>query len=50
MAVTSRYGSASEVVGVGRSTYAGGGVRRRRVLRPAHNEIIQLVDSGGLTK
>jgi hypothetical protein len=43
MAVTSRYGSASEVVGVGWSTCAGGGVRRRRVFRPAHGETIQLV-------
>jgi hypothetical protein len=41
--VTLRYGSASEVVGVGRSTCAGEGVRRRRVLRPAHGEIVQLV-------
>jgi hypothetical protein len=49
-AVTSRYGSASEVVEVGRSTCVGGGVRRRRVLRPAHGKIIQLVGSGGLTK
>jgi hypothetical protein len=48
--VTSRYGSASEVVGDGRSTCAGGGIRRRRVLRPAHGEIVKLVGSGGLTK
>jgi hypothetical protein len=48
-AVTSRHGSVSEVVGVCRSTCTGGGVRRRRVLRPAHGEIFQLVGSGGLT-
>jgi hypothetical protein len=41
--VTLRYGSASEVVGDGRSTCAGGGVRRRRVSRSAHGEIVQLV-------
>jgi hypothetical protein len=39
-AVTSRYGSASNVVGVVRSTCAGGGVHRRRVLRPTHGEFI----------
>jgi hypothetical protein len=50
MAVTSRYGSASEMVGVDWSTCASGGVRRRRVLRPAHGEIVQLVGSGGLAK
>jgi predicted dehydrogenase len=49
-AVTLRYGSASEVVGVGWSTCAGGGVRQRQVLWPAHGEIVQLVGSGGLTK
>jgi hypothetical protein len=49
-AVTLRYGSASEVVEVGRSTCAGRGVHQRRVLRPAHGEIVQLVGSGGLTK
>jgi hypothetical protein len=48
--VTSRYGSVSEVVRVGRSMCAGGGVRRRRVFRPAHGEIVQLVGFGGLTR
>jgi hypothetical protein len=37
------------VVEVGRSTCAGGGVRRRRGLRPNHGEIVQLVGSGGFT-
>jgi hypothetical protein len=38
------------MVGVGRSTCAGGGARRRRVFRPAHDVIVQLVSLGGLTR
>jgi hypothetical protein len=49
-AVTSRCGSASEMAGVGRSSCEGGGVRRRRVFRPAHDGIVQLVGSGSFTK
>ena len=46
--VTSKYGSASEVVEVDWSTCAGEEVRRRRVFRPAHSETVQLVGSEGL--
>jgi hypothetical protein len=49
-AVTLRYESSSKVVGVGRSTCTDGGVRQRRVLWPAHGDIVQLVGSGGLTR
>jgi hypothetical protein len=49
-AITSRYWSASEVVGVGQSTRTGRGVCRRRVFRPAHGKIVQLVGLGGLTR
>jgi hypothetical protein len=49
-AVTSRCRSASEMAGVGRSSCAGGGVRRRRLFQPAHGEIVQLVGSGSFTK
>jgi hypothetical protein len=48
--VTSRYRSALEVVGVGGSSCAGGGVRRRRVFWPAHGGIVQLVGSESFTK
>ena len=48
--VTPMCGSSPGMVGVGRSTCAGGGARRRRGLRPNHGEIVQLVDSGGLTR
>jgi hypothetical protein len=48
--VTSMCGSTLGVVGVGRSTCAGGGVRQRRGHRPNHGEIVQLVGSGGLTR
>jgi hypothetical protein len=50
MAVTSRYVSALEMAGVGRSSCAGGGVRRQRVFRPAHGGIVQSVGSGSFTK
>jgi hypothetical protein len=49
-AVMLTYGSASEVVGVGWSTCAGGEVRRRRVFWPAHGETVQLVGLEGLTE
>jgi hypothetical protein len=48
--VTSRCGSASEMAGVGGSSCAGGGVRRRRVFQPAHGGIDQLVGLGRFTK
>jgi hypothetical protein len=41
LAVTARYGSTAGVVGIGRSTCAGGWTRRRRVLRPNHSDIGQ---------
>jgi hypothetical protein len=40
--ITTVYGSPSEMDGVGRSTRAGGGARRRRGVRPGHGEIEQL--------
>jgi hypothetical protein len=49
-AVTSRYGSASEMAGVGRSSCIGGGVHRRRVIRPAHGGMVQSVGSESFTK
>ena len=39
--VTSRYGSASEVAGIARSTRAGRCPRRRRVYRPNYGELAQ---------
>jgi hypothetical protein len=50
LAITSRYGSSAMVVGVGRSTRAGGGARRRRGIRPNHNAIVQLNGSGSFTR
>jgi hypothetical protein len=47
--VASRYGSALEVVGAGRSTCGGGGVRWRREIQPELDEIVQLVGLGVLT-
>jgi hypothetical protein len=38
------------MVGVGQSTCAGGSAHRRRVFRPAHGTIVQLVISGGSTR
>jgi hypothetical protein len=40
--VTAMCGSPSGMVGVGRSTCAGGGARRQRGIRPAHGAIVQL--------
>jgi hypothetical protein len=42
--------SSPGMVGVGRSTCAGWGARRRRVFRSAHGAIVQLVGLGGLTR
>jgi hypothetical protein len=50
LAITSRYGSSATVVGVGRSTCAGGGARQRRGIRPAHGAIIWLNGSGSFTR
>jgi hypothetical protein len=41
LAITSRYGSSAMVVGVGRSTRACGGARRRRGIRPNQGGIDQ---------
>jgi hypothetical protein len=48
--VTPMCGSSPGMVGVGRSTCADAWVRRRRVFRPPHGAIVQLVSSGGLTR
>jgi hypothetical protein len=40
--VTAKCGSPSGMVGVGRSTCAGGDARRRRGIRPAHGAIVQV--------
>jgi hypothetical protein len=40
--ITTMYGSPSGMVGVGRSTCAGGDARRRRGIRPTHGAIVQL--------
>jgi hypothetical protein len=50
MVVTSRCGLASEMAGLGGSSCAGGGVHRRRVFRPTHGGIDQLIGSGSFTK
>jgi hypothetical protein len=50
LAITSRCGSSAVVVGVGWSTCAGGGARRRRGIRPAHGTIVQLNGSGSFTR
>jgi hypothetical protein len=47
--VTLVCGSSSGMVGVGRSTCAGGGARRRQGIRPAHDEIAQTSESRGFT-
>jgi hypothetical protein len=49
LAVTARYGSTVVVVGIGRSTCAGGWTRRRRVLRPNHGDIGQSKGTGSFT-
>jgi hypothetical protein len=48
--ITSRCGSSAVVVGVGQSTCASGGARRRRGIRPAHGAIVQLNGSGSFTR
>jgi hypothetical protein len=48
--VTSMCGSSPGMVGVGRSTCAGGWVRRWRVFRLAHSAIVQLVSLEGFTR
>jgi hypothetical protein len=40
--VAAKCGSPSGMVGVGRSTWAGGDARRRRGIRPAHGAIVQV--------
>jgi hypothetical protein len=50
LAITSRYGSSVMVVGVGRSTCAGGGARRWWGIRPNHGAIVQLNGSGSFTR
>jgi hypothetical protein len=49
LAITSRCRSSSVVVGVGRSTRAGGGARRQRGLRPNQGGIVQLNGSESFT-
>jgi hypothetical protein len=48
-AVTSVCGSVSEMAGVGRSSHAGGGARRRRVIRPNHGAKAQSSELGSFT-
>ena len=48
--VTSVCGSILGMVGVGRSSHAGGGARRQRVIRPAHGGMVQSVGSESFTK
>jgi hypothetical protein len=50
LAITPKCGSSAMVVGVGRSTRAGGGARRRRGIRPNHDAIVQLNGSGSFTR
>jgi hypothetical protein len=50
LAITSRYGSSAMVVGVGRSTRASGGARRRRGIRPNQGGTVQLNGSGSFTR
>jgi hypothetical protein len=47
--ITTVCGSPSGMVRVGRSTCAGGDARRRRGVRPAHGEIVQLDGSESFT-
>jgi hypothetical protein len=49
LAITSRYESLAMVVGVGRSTRAGGGACRRRGIQPNQGDTVQLNGSGSLT-
>jgi hypothetical protein len=48
--ITAMCGSPSGMVGVGRSTCAGGDARRRRGVRPAHGMIVQLNGSESFTR
>jgi hypothetical protein len=48
--ITAMCGSLSGMVGVGRSTCAGGDARRRRGVRPAHGSIVQLNGSESFTR
>ena len=48
--ITTVCGSPSGMVGVGRSTCAGGDARRRRGVRPAHGAIVQLNGSESFTR
>jgi hypothetical protein len=48
--ITAMCGSPSGMVGVGRSTCAGGGARRRRGVRPYQGAIDQLNGSGSFTR
>jgi hypothetical protein len=50
LAITSRCGSSVMVVGVGRSTCAGGGARQRRGIRPNQGSTVQLNRSGNFTR
>jgi hypothetical protein len=50
LAITSRYGSSVMVVGVGRSTCAGGGAHRRRGIRPNQGSTVQLNGLGSFTR
>jgi hypothetical protein len=45
LTITPMCGSSPAMVGVGRSTCAGGRTHRRRGFRPAHGAIVQLVSS-----
>jgi hypothetical protein len=49
-AITSRYGSSAMVVGVGRSTCAGEGARRRRGIQPNQGSRVQLNGSGSFAR
>jgi hypothetical protein len=48
--ITAMCGLPSGMVGVSRSTCAGGDDRRRREVRPAHGEIVQLNGSESFTR
>jgi hypothetical protein len=50
LAITSRCGSPAVVVGVGWSTCAGGGARRRRGIRPNQGGTVQLNGLGSFTR
>jgi hypothetical protein len=50
LVITSRYESSGMVVGVGRSTCAGGVARQRRGIRPNQGGIVQLNGSGSFTR